>query len=292
VGWAIPSGNAVPLIQTLWKGYLQAAGINPQMPLIEHLTGTMATADLAIYIFGPWLWTLGLRLLQRRQLLARTGKRSLLIGDTTWVHHLLTSYVSKLFSLSYGITSLEIHGANPQDELVHDHTHRIVRGSLLYLGVPDGRCSQKQRSEESAVILAGRQASGIQNLGSGPEVVLVGSNPLIASSGFGGALVLPSPIHKTCQDLGPQMHGDIVMESLRESRFGSFRRLLASYVFFWSMAKTVAEFPLLQYEFWKSQSQTKVMTTAAPVSAARLDCPEQAEVANLQLARHAHREQS
>jgi hypothetical protein len=83
-----------------------------------------------------------------------------------------------------------------------------------------------------------------------------------------------------------------LLESLRESRFGSFRRLLASYVFFWSMARTVASFPLLQYEFWKSQSQTKVMTTAAPVSAARLDCPEQEEVANLQLALLALRDQS
>jgi hypothetical protein len=215
-----------------------------------------------------------------------------LIGDTGWVHHLLTNYVSKLFSLSHGITSLEIHGSNPNDELIHDHGHRVVRGCLLFLGVPDGRCSEKQRSQENAVMLAGRQANGIQNLGAGPEIMLVGSNPVIAHSGFSDALVLPSPIHKACEEVGPQMHGDKLLEALRESRFGSFRRLLASYVFFWSMAKTVASFPLLQYEFWKSQSQTKVMTTAAPVSAARLDCPEQEEVANLQLALLAHRDQS
>ncbi|MEH2310146.1 MAG: hypothetical protein V7K18_11815 [Nostoc sp.] len=46
-------------------------------------------------------------------LLARTGKRTLVIGDVPWVHQLLTAYVSKLFSLSYGIASLEVHGANP-----------------------------------------------------------------------------------------------------------------------------------------------------------------------------------
>jgi hypothetical protein len=292
VGWAIPFGHSLPLLGTLWNGHLLTFGINPHSPLIETISSAVAVADLCIYILGPWLWTLGLRVLQRRQLLARTGKRSLLIGDTGWVHHLLTNYVSKLFSLSHGITSLEIHGANPNDELIHDHTHRVVRGSLLYLGVPDGRCSEKQRSEENAVLLAGRQANGIQNLGAGPEIMLVGSNPVIACSGFSDALVLPSPIHKACQEVGPQMHGDKLLESLRESRFGSFRRLLASYVFFWSMARTVASFPLLQYEFWKSQSQTKVMTTAAPVSAARLDCPEQEEVANLQLALLAHRDQS
>ena len=51
----------------------------------------------------------------------------------------------------------------------------------------------------------------------------------------------------------------------RESCFGSFERLLASYVFFWALAKRVASFPLLKYQYWKSQSRTKVMTTASPV---------------------------
>nr|MDJ0648348.1 hypothetical protein [Xenococcaceae cyanobacterium MO_188.B19] len=35
--------------------------------------------------------------------------------------------------------------------------------------------------------------------------------------------------------------------------------------FFWALAKKVASFPLLQYQHWKSQSRTKIMTTAAPV---------------------------
>ena len=42
--------------------------------------------------------------------------------------------------------------------------------------------------------------------------------------------------------------------------------MLASYVFFWALAKKVASFPLLKYEYWKSQSRTKIMTTASPVS--------------------------
>ncbi|HYP03783.1 MAG TPA: hypothetical protein VER57_04455, partial [Cyanobium sp.] len=151
------------------------------------------------------------------------------------------------FSLSYGITSLEIHGANPQDDLVHEHAHRVVRGSLLFLGVPDGRCSQKQRSAENAVILAGRQANGIHNLRAGPEVVLVGSNPAIATSGFAAALVLPSPVHRNCDEFAKEIESDKLIESLRESRFGSFRRLLASYVFFWSMARKVASFPLISF---------------------------------------------
>ena len=56
--------------------------------------------------------------------------------------------------------------------------------------------------------------------------------------------------------------------------------------------KTVANLPLLKYEFWKSQSRTKVMTTAAPVSAAKLGRPERIEVSELHLNVYANRDQS
>jgi hypothetical protein len=67
---------------------------------------------------------------------------------------------------------------------------------------------------------------------------------------------------------------------------------LASYVFFWALAKRVASFPLLEYAFWRSQSRTKIMTTAAPVSATNLDRPEQDEISILELQAVANREQS
>jgi len=121
---------------------------------------------------------------------------------------------------------------------------------------------------------------------------MVGSNPLIAAKGFGRAIVLPSPVHKVCDEFGANIYENSALESLRESRFGSFLRLLSSYIVFWSMAKTVASLPLLKYEFWKSQSRTKVMTTAAPVSAAKLDRPERLEVGELHLSIYANRDQS
>jgi hypothetical protein len=37
------------------------------------------------------------------------------------------------------------------------------------------------------------------------------------------------------------------------------------------MAKQVASFPLLGYQHWKSQSRTRIMTTAAPISRVALD---------------------
>jgi hypothetical protein len=214
------------------------------------------------------------------------------IGDVPWVHQILKTYVSKLFSLSYGITSLEVHGASPQDHLLHHFGHRVVRGTLLFLGVPDGRCNQKLQSEENAVLMTGKQANGIQNLGAGPEIVAVGSNPALVHLGFAAAVVLPSPTHTAYKQTDKPLFTDKIIETLRESRFSSLRRLLASYVFFWALAKRVASFPLLQYAFWKSQSRTKIMTTAAPVSAMNLDRPEQEEVSILDLASVANREQS
>ena len=292
VGWTIPFGYAVPLMQTLAKGLLLVCHISINSTLASLLLAGCTLLDIGIYIFGAWLWTLGLRLIQNRQVMARTGKRTLIIGDAVWVQQILRIYVSKLFSLSYGITSLEIHGANPQDHLVHQFGHRVVRGTLLYLGFPDGRCSQKQRHEEQAVLMTARQAYGIQHLGTGPEIVAIGSNPDLCNQGFARAIVLPSPTHRACAESSQPPLTNNLVETLRESRFGSFRRLLASYVFFWALARRVASFPLLRYTFWRSQSRTKIMTTAAPVPATNLDRPEQDEISMLDLQTVGHREQS
>ncbi len=216
---------------------------------------------------------MGLRYFQGRQLFARIGKRSLVIGDVPWVNQILKNYVSKLFSLSYGIASLEVHGANPEDDLLHDFGHRVVRGTLLFLGVPDGRRSLKLKQQQNAVIMAGKQADGVRNVNVGPEVVVIGSNPAIAQKGFRDAIVLESSdecfyFHKDAyyfQDKNADAQKALI-EELRESRFSAFERLIASYVFFWALAKKVASFPLLQYQHWKSQSRTKIMTTAAPVT--------------------------
>jgi hypothetical protein len=292
VGWAIPFGHPIPPMQTLGNRLIEMFNLNTHSFMIQTLSVSLALADLGMYIFGPWIWSLGLRLAQGRQLFARTGKRTLIIGETPWVHQILGNFVSKLFSLSYGVASVDVHGANPQDDLVHCYAHRIVRGSLLYLGIPDGRCSEMQNSQELSTIMAGRQSQGIQHLSTGPDILMVGSNPLIAAKGFGRAIVLPSPVHTVCEEFGAIISENNALESLRVSRFGSFLRLLSSYIVFWSMAKTVASLPLLKYEFWKSQSRTKVMTTAAPVSAAKPDRPKRLEVSELHLRVYANRDQS
>jgi hypothetical protein len=273
VGWAIPFGYTIPLAKTLLASMVWLLQV-PQDLLILQLANSVVTLiDIGIYIFGSWLWTLGIRYVQGRELLARIGKRSLVIGDVPWVNQLLKNYVSKLFSLSYGIASLEVHGANPEDDLLHNFGHRVVRGTLLFLGVPDGRKGDKLKQQENAVIMTGKQADGVRNIDVGPEVVVMGSNPEIANKGFTNAIILNSnDEHFHLRDDSVYFQNELsreqkaLIEELRESRFSSFERLLASYVFFWALAKQVASFPVLGYEHWKSQSRTKIMTTAAPVS--------------------------
>ena len=264
VGWAIPFGYSIPLVKTVLGLIFDLAHL-PQ-GLWGAIAPIVTGADIAVYIFGPWLWTLLLRYFQGRQLLARMGKRTLVIGDVPWVNQLLQSYVSKLFSLSYGIASLEVHGANPQNYLLHGFGHRIVRGTLIFLGVPDGRCNSKQQERENAVLMTGKQANGVRNIKVGPEIMVMGHNPEISHKGFSDAIIL-NRNDNSIYFRNPLVakHNDRI-EELRESCFGAFERLLASYVFFWVLAKKVASFPFLKYEYWKSQSRTKIMTTAAPVS--------------------------
>ncbi|PSM51046.1 hypothetical protein C7Y66_00725 [Chroococcidiopsis sp. CCALA 051] len=282
VGWAIPFGHTIPLAKTILDLIVWAAHIPQDALFLGIVNPVVSLIDIAIYIFGSWLWTLGLRYFQGRQLLARIGKRTLVIGDVPWVSKLLKSYVSKLFSLSYGIASLEVHGANPEDDLLHDFGHRVVRGTLLFLGVPDGRRGQKQKHQENAAIMTGKQADGVRNIDVGPEVVVMGANPEIARKGFSSAIVLEgndeyfyfrnAAFYFKEQNAEDQKE---LIEDLRESRFGAFERLLASYVFFWALAKKVASFPFLRYQHWKSQSRTKIMTTAAPVAGMSVETPKQ-----------------
>ncbi|MBD2058134.1 restriction endonuclease, SacI family [Oculatella sp. FACHB-28] len=271
LGWTIPFGYIIPITQMILL--LILLGLFFPHDLISRiltlLHPVLTLADIGIAIFGPWLWTLGLRYLQRRQLLARTGKRVLVIGDVPWVHQLLESYVSKLFSLSYGVASLDIHGANPQDHMLHQFGHRVTRGTLVLLGVPDGRRSQIQRCDEDAAIMTGKQSDGVRNTGTGPEVVALGHNPAIARKGFSDAIILRSRTNALLKETVP-LEQQAVIEALTEARFSSFERLLASYVLFWALAKQVASFPLLKYQHWKSQSRTRVATTAAPVSGMNL----------------------
>lgn len=268
LGWAIPFGHPIAVTQLLFRSIFLIAGLPGNLVLLLHPVFTLA--DIGIAIFGAWLWTLGLRFVQGRSLFARTGKRTLVIGDVPWVHQLLEAYVSKLFALSYGIASVEVHGANSQDHMLHTFGHRVVRGTLVLLGIPDGRRSQIQKNDQDAAIMTGKQTDGVRSSGAGPEVIALGHNPAIAHKGFHDTIVLESQTNTLLEARVP-LDQRILIEEFREARFSSFERLLASYVLFWAFAKQVTLFPLLKYQHWKSQSRTRIATTAAPVSGISLD---------------------
>jgi hypothetical protein len=271
----------MPLVQGVVRSLMGEAFWTADTAWATALRELALSGDITVYILGPWFWTLALRCLQRRPLLARTGRRTLVIGESSWVHPLLTNYISKLFSLSFGIASVDVQGGEVSDHLLHTHAHRLVRGTLLFLGVPDGRSGGMNRADADAAILTARQSDGIRHWNVGPEIVAVGTDPTLRSGPFQRALLLPCRTTDGNKDaVNP---ADRLIETLRESRYIALRRLLASYVFFWAMARDVGLLPLLRFKWWRSQSRTRVMTTAAPVSAARLDLAEEQEVAALAL---------
>lgn len=291
----------MPLVRTLVWALVGEPLWSSQTVAGTLLRGVALAGDVGVYVFGPWLWTLALRWAQKRPLLARTGRRSVVIGEAPWIHPLLTNYISKLFALSFGITSVDVQGGEVGDHLLHTHAHRVVRGSLLFLGVPDGRGGDRKRALAEAALLAARQSDGIRHWDAGPEIVAVGSDPALVRGPFRRALLLPCATElgageRTSGDgrwrVGEYAASDALLEDLRESRYGAFRRLLASYVYFWAMARRVGSLPLLRFKWWRSQSRTRVMTTAAPVSAAWLDLTEPDEILALSLQSHVGREQS
>lgn len=137
--------------------------------VLDSVLFVAANGIFAIILF-PWLVTLGLRVLQSRYpLLARTGKRTLVIGDIPYVHQTLEAFVSKIFSLSYGFASLDVHAGNPRDHYLPRFGHRIVRGLLSLLMEPDSRL-RSQQDAVSGVRMTRSQQEGVRNLKVGAEV--------------------------------------------------------------------------------------------------------------------------
>jgi len=109
-------------------------------------------ADSVIYAFLPWWTTVAIRLVQQRPWLHRVAGRSILIGDVPWVAQSVEAFASKTFALAYSIATASVASANPNDHLVHRHTHRVVRGSLLVVGRPDGRLSSLTTAEAACCL--------------------------------------------------------------------------------------------------------------------------------------------
>lgn len=110
----------------------------------------------------------------------RQGKSILTPSNTflcclKWVAQCADQFLSKLFACSYSIAGITVLNGNPADHFIHRHTHRVVRGTLLLCGRPDGRLS-RLTSLETSTCLAVNQASSIQSIGGTCETITIGHN--------------------------------------------------------------------------------------------------------------------
>lgn len=162
---------------TVISGYPLISGIAYVSGLDSNSNLTYLTRlfDAMIYFFLPQINVLVLRIIQRRPLRHRMVGRTVVIGDIPWVAQAAEAFLSKIFACSYSIAGINVHSANPSDHLVHRMTHRVVRGSLLICGRPDGRLTALTAAE-NAVSLSINQASSIQSIGSTCETVTIGHN--------------------------------------------------------------------------------------------------------------------
>jgi hypothetical protein len=299
--------TALHLFLMLWLGWNPVIGLEQLLSsiaapaLLDVGTGTgkflRVVFETAYFLFAGVVFALLLRALQRRPLWDRIYVgRTLVIGDDAWVKNLLSQYVSKLFSLAYEFAGFaSIHAADARSsDLLHSYGHRVTRGLILFLGLPDGRWPGRERAE-AAVCMTSCQVRGVQNLGSGAIVFGVGHNPACADN-IDHFMLLGADAARD-QVLPWVLRGEwsALARRLQESRFAAFERLLAAYVVFHETAARTRDFtnrlvpvanlawaPVflavklltggrvrLRFGRWdlsRTQSGTRIATTAAPVS--------------------------
>ena len=129
-----------------------ATGFSADSPGLVGVQYALRVLDALFYIFLPKTFSYLLRYLEGRTILARHGKRTLVICDVPYVYKNLENYVSKLFALSYSFINLEVHGTSAHDEMVHRFTHRVSRGVLMLLGRPDGRILSMLKTEQTIML--------------------------------------------------------------------------------------------------------------------------------------------
>lgn len=175
VAWIL---SAAYIIGTVTAGYPLVYGICVAAGLSEtsSLKHLPLFFDSLLYVFVAQWTTLLIRLLQGRTLLHRISTRTVVIADTPWVAQSAEAFLSKVFATSFTNTSINVHSGNPADHLVHRFTHRVVRGTLVACGRPDGRLSSLTALENS-VCLSVNQASSIQQYGVTCESITIGHNP-------------------------------------------------------------------------------------------------------------------
>lgn len=165
------------VVGTVTSGYPSITGIAIALGLDdEQFFYITRFFDALMYFWLPQINVLLLRLLEGRNLRHRMVGRTVVIGDCPWVAQAAEAFLSKIFACFYSIAGLNVHSGNPGDHLVHRHTHRVSRGSLLVCGRPDGLLSALT-SLEATTCLSVNQASSIQSWSRTCESVTIGHYP-------------------------------------------------------------------------------------------------------------------
>jgi hypothetical protein len=249
LGLGLLPSSLLGLLPSAWSG---SASWVP-----AALSALGAQANVLFYAFlGPLvIW--GLRRLQGRPRLHRQGTRELLIGDIGYVHQIGWLLAKKLFSLSYGFASIKPYSANCQDELIM--THEPLRGTLLLLGIPDGR-RKSLATRAGAALMSAKQFHNSRSVGGGgAEIVTIGHAPSTGS--VGTHVELPTV---ELPEVGP------LAEELIESLFDSWERLIAVQYFLDELGRRVSRIGPFRYDRSRTKDQVFAPTTAAPVSAAAI----------------------
>lgn len=164
--------TAVHLFVMLWLGWNPVMGLahflqaQTGWAIFDNGNGLVYSLSVVLqtgyFLFAGAAFTLILRWVQQRPLWDRVFVgRTLVIGEEPYVKDLLAQFVSKLFSLAYEFTGfVGIHAADARSgELLHGYGHRITRGLLLFLGLPDGRWCGRERAEAAACMTSRAIAS-------------------------------------------------------------------------------------------------------------------------------------
>jgi hypothetical protein len=102
------------------EGQLSFSVRHPEVFLSQHYLYSVIGFILQIVDAAWFIWlgkhfTRFTRVYHRRPLAARLGKRTIVIVDNPTVHQLTEIFVSKLFSQSYSIISVDVHGGSGLD---------------------------------------------------------------------------------------------------------------------------------------------------------------------------------
>ena len=129
----------VYIVGTVTAGYPLVTGVATACGLVATWAFYVTRFfDSLIYVFLPQICITLIRLVQNRNLLHRMTGRTVVVGDIPWVAQAAEAFLSKIFACSYSAAGLNVLSGNPNDHLVHRHTHR-VRSRIALGGRETGR---------------------------------------------------------------------------------------------------------------------------------------------------------